>query len=365
MARQAITLVKRYSRGLAYWEGTDIDVAQAHEDWLAVARPLALAIAPNPLTSPLARPLAIAANRMLVGEHFVFHELDTATFPPGIITNEDMQVTAAAFTPWGTELVRMATDRTQRPFKFSYYDLPGRTPLAIDPPFPIGIARPARDCVLLFPQPMAEHRSGVRPLVFRPGVPLEPLDVPEASAPTRRIDCTAIAFGDGSYLVVWDGLPYRWDCETAPVPLGGVLGAPDDVGCSVLLADGSIAGGFARKLVRIDRDGQRSTILPLDNVLTLANGPDDVLVIGEGVNPEDDALKLWWPGTREVTHVSKAAFGIDDLPTFTYYDPEAQLVVVARPGTWHALPWTELAEMRRVSEPAFVERRAELVRARK
>jgi hypothetical protein len=336
------------ARGLAYWEGTDIDVAQSHESWLVPVRPPALITAPNPLSSPLARPIACAGTRMLVGEHFVFHELDTATFPPGVITNADMHVTAAAFTPWGTEFVRMATDRNVRPFQFAYYELPAREPLAIDPPVPIGIARPARDCVLLFPERSTKLRSGVTPFVLRPGQPLEPLAVPEATS-LQAIECAAIGFGDGTYLVVWDGLPYRWDCESAPVPLGAPLGAPEDVGSAVVLADGSIAGGFGRKLVRIDRDGARETILPLDHVMTVAKGPEDALVIGEADHAEGDALKVWWPATHELTRVSKAALGVTEPPTFVYYDPIAELVVAARPGTWHALPWSVLAGMRRTT----------------
>src|SRR5579863_4205888 len=128
-------------RGFAYWEANDIDVPQAHEDWLGRS---ALAIEPSPLTSPLARPLAIAGTRMLVGEPFVLHEVDTATFPPAVITSPDMQVNAAAFTPWGTDFVRMASDRTQRPLKFAYYELPGREPVALEPPYPIGLARPGK-----------------------------------------------------------------------------------------------------------------------------------------------------------------------------------------------------------------------------
>ena len=347
------------SRGLAYWEGTDIDVAQAHAEWLEPVRPSALRTAPSPLTSPLARPLAVAGTRMLVGEHFVLHELDTAMFPPGVITYEDMQVAAAAFTPWGTDFVRMATDRTVRPFKFAYYELPDRTPLSIAPPYAVGCARPTGDSVLLFPQPTTQERADVRPLVMRAGVPLEPLDVPEPAA-SQRVECDAIAFGDGTLLVIWDGAPYRWDGETAPVSLGDTLEAPADLCAAVTLSDGSIVGGFGRQLVRIDRDGTRTTVLPLDNVMGVAIGPGDVLIIAEGDNPEADVLKLWWPETREVTHVQPDALGLTDPPTFVYYDATSELVVAARPGTWHALPWSELVAMRRVPEDVFVERRAEL-----
>lgn len=348
------------ARGLGYWEGTDIDVIQTHEGWLAAVRRSRVVTAPNPLTTSHARPLAIAGDRMLVGEHFVLHELDTATFPPMVITHQDMQVTAAAFTPWGTEFVRMVTDREVRPFKFGYFELPDRSPLAIEPEFAIGLARPTRDGVLLFPQPTTQRRTGVRPLVLRPPSTLETLALPEP-ATSERVECDAVAFGDGSLLVVWDGVPYRWDGVAPPVSLGGTLEAPDDLCAAVVLSDGSIVGGFGRKLVRIDRDGQRTTVLPLDNVMAVARGPGDALIVGEGDNPEADVLKLWWPATREVTHVQREMLELDDRPSFVYFDATAQLVVAARPRLWHALPWSELEAIRRVSEDEFIARRAALV----
>jgi hypothetical protein len=348
------------ARGLGYWEGADIDVIQTHEGWLAAVRRPRVMTAPSPLTTAHARPLAVSGDRMLVGEHFVLHELDTASFPPAVITHDDTQVTAAAFTPWGTELVRMVTDREARPFKFGYFELPGRSPLAIEPEFAIGLARPTRDGVLLFPQPTTQPRPGARPLVLRPPSTLEPLPVPEPVT-SERISCDAVAFGDGSLLIIWDGVPYRWDGVAPPVSLGGTLEATDDPCAAVALSDGSIVGGFGRKLVRIDRDGRRAAVLPLDNVTAVARGPDDTLIIAEGDNPEGDALKLWWPATRELTHVPPKALELDDRPSLVYFDPSEQLVVAARPRMWHALPWAELDAMRRVPEDEFLARRAALV----
>jgi hypothetical protein len=349
------------ARGLGYWEGTDIDVIQTHESWLAPVRRPRVVTAPSPLTSAHARPLAISGDRMLVGEHFVLHELDTASFPPGVITHDDMQVTAAAFTPWGTEFVRMVTDRDVRPFKFSYFELPDRRPLAIDPDFAVGLARPTRDGVLLFPLATTPRRTGARPVVLRVPDGLEPLALPEAAS--ERGDCEAIAFGDGSLLVVWDGVPYRWDGVAPPESLGGTLEAPDELCAAVALSDGSIVGGFGRKLVRIDRDGQRAAVLPLDNVVGVALGPADTLIISEGDNPEGDALKLWWPATRELTHVPPKLLELDDRPMFVYFDANARLVVAARPRIWHALAWSELEALRRVSEDEFLARRAALAEA--
>lgn len=346
------------ARGLGYWEGTDIDVIQTHESWLAPVRRSRVVTAPNPLTTAHARPLALSGDRMLVGEHFVLHELDTASFPPGVITHDDMQVTAAAFTPWGTEFVRMVTDRDVRPFKFSYFELPDHRPLAIDPDFAVGLARPTRDGVVLFPLPTTQRRAGTRPVVLRPPSVLEPLALPEAA--NERIDCEAIAFGDGSLLVVWDGVPYRWDGVAPPESLGGRLEPPDELCAAVALSDGSIVGGFGRKLVRIDRDGQRAAVLPLDNVVGVARGPADALIISEGDNPEGDALKLWWPATRELTHVQPKLLELDDRPMFVYFDAGTQLVVAARPRMWHALAWSELEALRRVPEDEFTARRAAL-----
>lgn len=332
------------ARNLAYWEGTDIDVTQAHAEWLPV-RPSPVLVAENPFTSPLARPCAIDRTRMLVADHVLLHELDTATFPPAVITHEDAQVNAAAFTPWGTEFVRMATDRTVRPFVFSYLELPDRTPLAIEPPFAVGLARPGRDCLLLFPQPTTIERANIRPLVMRADHQLEPLLVPDPLE-TSRVECDAIAFGDGELLVIWDAVAYRWDGINAPVMLGQTLEAPEDL-AAVALSDGSIAGGFGHQLLRVARDGTSTVILPLDNVASLARGPGDVLIIGEGENPDGDAYKLWWPETNEVTHIPPSVLELDDRAMFAYYDPIEDLLVAARPGQWHAIPWSELAALKR------------------
>lgn len=347
------------ARGLGYWEGTDIDVLDTHGDWLAALHEPRWVAEPSPLTSSHARPLAVSDTRMLVGEHFVLHELDTATFPPQAITRDNMQVTAAAFTPWGTEFVRMVTDRESRPFKFGYFELPDRTPLALDLDFAVGLARPAGGGVLLFPQASTQRRAGARPTLLRPPDVLEPLPLPEPAQP-ERIAGDAVAFGDGSVLLVWDGVPYRWDGEAPPVPLGGTLEAPEEVCAAVTLSDGAIAGGFGRRLLRIDRDGRQSAVLPLGNVVGVARGPGDALIIVEGDNPEGDALKLWWPATGEVTHVAPAALGLEERPMFVYFDPVARLVVAAQPRAWHALAWAELEAMRRVPADELAARRAEL-----
>ena len=332
------------ANNLAYWEGADIDVTNAHAEWLP-ARPSPVITHPNPFTSPTARPCAIEGARMLVADHVALHELDLSMFPPGTITHDDMQINAAAFTPWGTTFVRMATDRTVRPFKFAYFELPERAPLEIDPPFAIGLARPGKNCLLLFPQPTTTERANLRPQIMYADHRLVPLVVPDPIE-TQRVECDAIPFGTGEMLVVWDAVAYRWDGESAPTMLGETLDAPEDL-CAVTLSDGSIVGGFGRKLLRVDREGHSTPVLPLDNVIMLAKGPHDAVIIGES---EGDAFKIWWPETREVTALPLALLGLEERPMFAYYDAHEELLVVARPGTWHAIAWSELVALRR--EPA-------------
>ena len=243
-----------------------------------------------------------------------------------ITTHEDMQVTAAAFTPWGTQFVRMATDRTVRPFKFSYFELPDRDATR-DRAAVRDRPRAAR-ARLRAAVSAAEHARAQR----RPAARAPRADAPTGSSRCRaragdpqRVECDAIAFGDGELLVVWDAVAYRWDGTSAPVLLGDTLDAPDDLGAAVALV-----GWLDRRRVRPQAGARRprrqpTTVLPLDNVMAVVRGPDDVLIIGEGDNPEADVLKLWWPASREVTYIPPELLGLDDRATFVYVDPIARL----------------------------------------
>jgi len=51
-----------------------------------------------------------------------------------------------------------------------------------------------------------------------------------------------------------------------------------------------------------------------------------------------------------VTAVPLVLLGLEERPMFAYYDALEELLVVARPGTWHAIAWSELVALRR--EPA-------------
>jgi hypothetical protein len=305
-----------------------------------------------------------------VHEHFTLHQFDVAEFPPAVTTYDGIHVVLAAFTPWHTLLVRMATDPDQRPYRFSYAEVPAdsvsslRDPagsaIALDLPFAVEKAYTTAAGVLLLPRRFGEV-STYAPHVLRAGGVVERLDAPAPTAEPGRLECAAAPFGDGSLLVFWDRRPYRWDGGRELAPLGEEeLGLPDDLLSTVTLPDGSIVGGFGRRLLRLDRDGRRSTVLPLTNVMAVGSGPGDVLIIGEGDNPEADALKLWWPATREVTHVQPDVLGLESGPSLSYYDPARDQLVVLRPGVWHAVAWATLAALPRVDVATFEREHARL-----
>jgi hypothetical protein len=357
------------ARGHAYWEGTDLPVSQANQDWLAIDAPAEVLVAPNPFRLPIVRPLAIRGTTWFLHEHWKLHEVDVATFPPAVTTHDRIQVVVAAFTPWNTLLVRIATDPRQRPYRFSYAEMPTdsvqasvlpATPLAIDPPFEVDKAYGTADGVLLLPGRHGELATHA-PYVLRAGGVLERVEAPAPTCEPGDLACAAAPFGDGSLLVIWDRRPYRWDGGGALVPLGDEdLGPPDYLLSTVTLSDGSIVGGFGRRLVRIDREGRRATVLPLTNVMAVGSGPGDVLVIMEGDNPEADALKLWWPESREVTHVQPEVLGLESGPMLSYYDPARDQLVALRGGAWHAVAWAALAALPRVDLATFEKEHANL-----
>jgi hypothetical protein len=233
-------------------------------------------------------------------------------------------------------------------------------PLTLDLPFEVSLAYGTADGVLLLPQRHGEVATHA-PHVLRAGGVVERIEAPAPTCKPGDLECAAARFRDGSMLVIWDRRPYRWDGGRTLVPLGEEeLGRPDDLLATVTLPDGSIVGGFGRKLLHIDREGRRSTVLPLTNVMAVGRGPGDVLVIMEGENPEADLFKLWWPGLREVTHVQPEVLGLESFAMFSYYDRARDQLVALRGNKWHAVAWAALAALPRVDLATFEEERARL-----
>lgn len=358
---QALVTVLRAAaaRKLAYWEATDLAVANVDVDWLEEPKPVTtdVRIEKSPI-GHYPQPRAVDRARMFVFEQWRFHTVDQTKFPPKV-TTEEVQVTVAAATPWGTVLRREARDQSTRPWPFANVEVTGKKskPVLADLPFELGQALPTRDAVLLFPGRFVTPQASHRPYVWR-GKTATALEVP---APKKKEHIYwAHAFGDGSTLVLWDGRAYRWTGKGAPKALDITLGEPVDQLSVVTLADSSIVGAFGRKLIRITPDGTTQRILTLDNVMQVFLGPDDALVLVEGDHPEDDVLKIWWPSSREVTLVDRAVTGTGQ-PRIGYYDaPRAQLVL-ADTAVWHGVPWSTLSALPRISAKDYAAERKKLV----
>jgi hypothetical protein len=295
-----------------------------------------------------------------VFESWRIHDVDVSAWPPTTTTREGIQVTVAAPTPWGTTLLRVATDPDVRPYKFSTLEEPSQRRL--DFPYEVSEASPTRDAVLVFPPRYVkvEHRERWVPMIVRPSG-ITPLDVPLASE--KEVAGFATSFGDDSTLVIWDRKPYHWDGATVTA-LGGELATPDGHESVVAMPDGSIVGGFGRNLIRIDREGRQTKLLPIDNVMGVALGPEEALIVAEGDHPESDVLKVYWSGTREITHLEGALLGLEDKPALFYYDLTRRRLVVLAPTAWHAVEWATIAALPRVPLIEYTKRRAELVARR-
>ncbi len=351
------------ARRMAYWEATDLAVSQAHAEWLTEATP-----APSSrgaLTAPstigrFASVVAVAPQRRLVFEHGKLHDVSLAAWPPKVHTRPWHAVHATG-TPWGTLLANVS-DTCTRPFVFAYVEEPrgalhGKA-------LPMGDLVAVADAVLV----VGARADGVTAL--RADGSAQRLALPAVTGERKRgIDRFAAELGDtGSALVCWDRRAYRWDGRgTKVVALPGVLRAPFGCGAVVELPDGTLAGGFGRKLRAVARDGRQRALAPLDNVMLVALGPDEALIVGEGDNPEGDALKIVWTGTREIAHVPHALLGIDAEASLRliYYDFDRARLVCLAGTTWRALAWAELAGLPRTSIAAYTKTRAAMQRKRR
>jgi hypothetical protein len=361
------------ARGMAYWEATDLGVGQAHEEWLEAEVPEGSSLVLAPSAASLSRPTAQSGDLFVMYEGFDTHIVDLSSFPPTSRVIPGFRTIAAGFTPWGTLLMRAATDSTRRPLAFSLFEVGSADgaprPLAIPLPWDLGFALPYRDRVLLFPnRKVLKEHPDARPLALRDGR-LTPLDLPPAKGRQKpaglELACDAVPFGDGSMLVVWDGAPYRLDGD-AVMPLGGgelETRSPYPQN-AVAVSDDAIVGMFGQTPVRISRDGARQSILPQIGALAIVRGPGNALILQQPDNVEGDALKIWWPRTREMTSIQPHVFAVDDNPSFVAFaSGPGQLVAyyMHDKHAWRALPWDAIAAIPRMPEARFFSEREKLL----
>jgi hypothetical protein len=349
------------ARGLAYWEGTDLGVVQAHAEWLDVAAPSEVMVARAAFTPGLDPPLAMRGTELLIGKNWKLWAVDIASFPPTARVLAELHVIAGAFMPDGRIVAWAAVDPTTSPYVFAAYLIDASGQRTIEsPPFPIHVLRAACGTVLAFPFGYAKIDPSWRPMAVR-GDRFVEIDAPAPEPPSDSrtpFSCDAFELADGTALVVWDGRTYRWDGGAALVPFGPrdrVKTEPRGLP-NIAPMDGGVACLFGRRVVRVGIDGERASYAPLSNAMLLTPGPEGALVIREGDNPEGDALKILWPTTDQLTAIEPGVLGVRERIGLAIVVGERLLVTEG--DAWCALDWSAVRALPRVAIADFAIARA-------
>ncbi|MFY0538611.1 hypothetical protein [Nannocystis pusilla] len=177
-----------------------------------------------------------------------------------------------------------------------------------------------------------------------------PLALPATDAPFPAA-FEARAFRDGSALVIAGGRAHRlvWSdgapqatllpCDALGVelPFDAPPAVLDDDGEGMLLLAG-------RALCRLRSDGSLTRLFPsVENIMTLARGPGDAVLVSQGHDVDGDIAKVLWLATGEITHLRPDLLDLPDAATFVCF-------LAARFALWcqfhrdvRVVPW-ELVE---------------------
>jgi len=178
------------------------------------------------------------------------------------------------------------------------------------------------------------------PVLIMPRSPAIPLGLAPA---TSGMDDTVVApFGDGSFLITWQGTAYRWHDGklTALQPLS-VRSCAD---AAVAMSDGSLVVACTDALVRIAPDDRRERNERFAGARRVVRGPGDAVIVTDA--DPDSCLKIWWSATNQVTAVASEVFALDWEPEVVYYDAPRELLVVVTQDV-QAMPWHVFAALPR------------------
>lgn len=344
-----LVLTVARDKKLAYWEATDIDVANGKATWLKEPKGQNecnhVFSVPSGHTSDM---VAFDNDRIVIsGAHpdntWV---VDCSATPPKVAHFPDFFAKNGFID--ADRLLAIGRYRHKDPY--CVYEL-ALEPSGVPTKVPIekeiwlsDLARVSGD-ILLAPSPSDEPPHWIR------GGRLEPTTLP----PCRSHDeagFEATPFGDGTTLVVWKHKPYRFVegvFEALPiesmVPNNSGFVArqqryTDDNGDVVTLDD--------RKLVRVSRTGERTEVAPLiHNIMQLVRGPDDALLLYQGDTLEEDVAKILWPN-GDLIRLKFSDFGVKGLSSFAW-SPSMDAVLVLSGQDLIATPWRSLLKKPRLT----------------
>lgn len=322
-------------RGLGYWEGTEVGVAEApHVDWLEDAPPSDVEIAPA-FIQTMYRPFERVGDRVLAPHAGQVLSIDLSTFPPLVEALADAP--AACTTPWGTEL-SLARSSEDRPWTIVEFFEKDRAVQVLETPFDVlALSRAGRDVIAIPMYDLPERPMLISRGMFGKKRKLTRLDVP----PRSNDEHAVIPVDDRSYLLVWNGDLYRGRGSELQRIAEQVDRGTDDRPGSVTLADGSVVIALDRGLVRITRDNTIERIAGFDDPRYVSPGPDGTVVVQ--LNSE---VAVWWPATREIARIAATRWGLEDGIRHAYAS-SARMLVAFGADDVRALSWDAVSAMPR------------------
>lgn len=285
--------------------------------------------------------IAHTGDRLLVNAGDLLAHVDASTFPP-VLTALASESTSAAIAPWGNVLRAQKDDDSNT----LVHELAGTRTLPIGLPFSslqnCGALRAVADGVVAIPAawsdgekvPCLISAAGDRRVLTRIPVPDE---IDENAEPPL-----VASFGDGSFLLTWNGEAYRWH-RGALSQLGPLVADGDFPHGFTTAADGSIVGRFSHQFLKLWPDGRCERIAAFGDPLQVTRGPGDALIV---VAPDDHGLvKVWWPAEQQVTAIPEEL--LEGGEHVFYFDARRELLVSISPHLIEGIPWRVIAALPR------------------
>lgn len=285
--------------------------------------------------------IAQQEDRLLViARHELLASVDASRFPP-VLTPLARKQASAAIAPWGNVL-RTDEDEDHNTL---VCELAGTRVLPIGLPFSslydCGALRAVAEGVVAIPAtwsdgekvPCLISAAGDRRIVTRIPVPADRADDTETPL--------VASFGDGSFLLTWNGEAYRWHRGTLS-HLGPLLADGDCPERVTTAADGSIVGTFSHQFLKVWPDGHCERIAGFGTPLQVTRGPGDALIIA---SDDEGLVKIWWPADQQVTPIPEDVF--EGFEHVLYFDARRELLVSISPHQIEGIPWRVIAALPR------------------
>lgn len=156
--------------------------------------------------------------------------------------------------------------------------------------------------------------------------PSEPRDVTARGALTLR---------NGQGVLIWGGNGYALDTAGEAhlaYPLNARASSND--WSFATLGDAGFYYLSDRKLHAVREPGaQPEPLLPkLTNIMQIANGPGTSVILHEGDNKQDDAVKIYTPPSIKVRHITNDQLGTSDITFAVYAEPLDSFIFVTEEG---------------------------------